>query len=64
MDDIEPQLREWERRGFYREELLDRWRNRRTPFEGIERDTEERRQLMPFPEPPESEQTHGRGYGA
>jgi hypothetical protein len=48
-DDV---IQAWRERGFTKREILRFWRRRERIFEGIERDTVDRRQVMPFPEPP------------
>jgi hypothetical protein len=40
------------------------WRRRRGRFKGLERDTPDRPQVRPVPEPPVERQTHRPGHGA
>jgi hypothetical protein len=39
-----------------------KWRNRRGRFAGLEKDSDERPQEIPEPEPAEAEETHSPGF--
>jgi hypothetical protein len=60
MDILEAAIGAWREHGYDREDILERWSRRIPPFKGIEEDTRERHQIMPFPAPPVNQQTHRR----